>query len=154
MSLVGAELDRLLSTIHDDDVAETVTQMFERAIRLHRATRVPGYLGAPPSDRRSVSIQRKHLYLCAVTSKETWLLVQNLVADACPVSWRSYDMHPSAWSYYEFAWIHGQLADVASLRAIVQDETVWESYGQMLLALPDLRRSDRLVTLRRLNVLD
>src|SRR4051812_30110201 len=94
--LVEAELDRFLQWLTNYSRRTVVYGIFRQAIALHRATGVNGYLGAPPSSPRDVSIMLKHLFLCAVYGrKDFYLMIDNIPGVQEPGIWRGFECGPS-----------------------------------------------------------
>ncbi|MCC6176170.1 MAG: hypothetical protein IT305_12765 [Chloroflexi bacterium] len=152
---VETELARLLRGFPDHTVRELLTGIFDMAIGLHRAAGVEGYLGAPPSNPRVVSIILKRLFLCAVTRRRNlMLLVDNLPGYQERGIWRGFDLDPCpAARKQQLAWILCSLDDLATLESILTDGDVWRAYRRMLQRITDVKMSDLSETITRLSVL-
>lgn len=154
-ALVEAELSRLMQRFHDDALRSVLTGIFSQAIALHRAVGVQGYLGAPPSNPRVVSIMLRHLFLCATSRRRKLeLLVDNVPGLQKRGTWHGFELDPlPAAKKQQLAWIRCSLDDVPVLEAILTDGDVWRAYRRMLQRIADVNRSDRPATLARLSVL-
>lgn len=154
VSPVEAELSRLMRQLPGDAPRSVLTGIFRQAIALHRAAGVQGYLGAPPSKPRDVSIMLKHVFLCAATGrKNLWLLVDNTPGFQDPGPWRGFELRPCRSTKRELAWIHCKLDEEQILEAILTDGDVWLAYKRMLRRIEGIKRADRPETLKRLSVL-
>ena len=153
--LVAAELDRLLQRFPDYSLRTVLTGIFRQAIALHRAAGVEGYLGAPPSHPRVVSIILKHLFLCATTRRRNLLLlIHNFPGLQEPCTWRGFELTPCPSARkQELAWILCSLNDLPALETILTDGDVWRAYRRMLQRITDVNTSDRSDTVQRLSVL-
>ncbi|MCC6178373.1 MAG: hypothetical protein IT305_23965 [Chloroflexi bacterium] len=139
----------------DLSVRPILTGIFRQAIALHRAVGVQGYLGAPPSNPRDVSITLKNLFLCAATrGRDCYLLVDNVPGLQEVGTWRGFKLSPCPSApKQQLAWISCKFEERPVLEAILTDGDVWRAYRRMLQRIMDVNRSDRPATLQRLSVL-
>jgi hypothetical protein len=154
VSPVEAELARLMQRLPGHAPRSVLTGIFRQAIALHRAVGVQGYLGAPPSNPRDISIMRKHLFLCAAYGgKDFYLMIDNVPGLQEAGTWRGFECGPTRSTQGELAWIHCTLDELQTLEAILTDGDVWLAYKRMLQRIESINRSDRPATLQRLSVL-
>ena len=128
-----AELRLILERSNRKD-QDLLAAIFRRAILLHQRHETEGFLGAQRKILRRFSITIGNVYACAAASNGRETLY--LLVDDDPTLRQTYEVGEAPFSKNELMWLHGRL-DRDSLRSLLEDEAVWNAYGQMLRKVTD-----------------
>lgn len=135
-SVLEDELQRSLEGRgHADEARNVLVAIFRRAILLHQKVGTDGFMTARGKNPVRYRISIGHLFACADTGQKLFLLV-----DDAPHVREAYDVGEVASTKGELLWIRCQV-DPDSLRALLEDDEVWEAYEMMLTKVTSFRRA-------------